>query len=196
MSRMKSAFEIAMERAESLEEPTPQERLRFATVPRGERVAAAYLRAETDLKEAVEGCDPEARPYLIEGISKVLIPNLRLARTTVDQQTNQRVLQGIRLVKADKNAVDEIASHVQHICRTFTQYRDQAREQAYQETKDRFQQKAQEALRMYSGLPGTLDLNVESLPEFQQEWAKVASQLDSQYEGALEEQKVLLEGIP
>ena len=33
------------------------------------------------------------------------------------------------------------------------------------------------------------------MPEFHQEWAKVISQFDAQYQGPLEEQKALLEKI-
>lgn len=194
--RMKTALEIAMERAESLGETTPEQKLEYTLVPQGERLAAAYLRSEGDLAGAVEECGAEGRPYLVRGMLKVLIHNIKLPRIEGDQQTNERVLQGIRLLKTDKKAADEIASRVQHICNSFTQYRQQGLEQVYQQTRERFQQKAQEALRMYSGVSGNPMVNVESMPEFQQEWARVVAQFESQYEVPLEEQKALLEEVP
>ena len=49
---------------------------------------------------------------------------------------------------------------------------------------------------MYTGASGSPMVNVESMPEFQQEWARVVAQFDSQYEGPLEEQKALLGSLP
>ncbi len=74
MTRIKSAFEKAMERAESMGEPTPEERLQIKFLPQGERLAAEYLKGEGDLKSTVEECNPEGRPYLVKGACKVLIP--------------------------------------------------------------------------------------------------------------------------
>ena len=196
MKRMKTALEIALERAESLGATTPQQKLEYTLVPKGERLAAVYLRGEGDLAPPVDECDAEGRPYLVKGILKVLMHNLKLPRTEGDHQTNQRVLPGIRLLKVDKKAAGEIVSRVQHICDTFLQYRQQGLDQVYEQTRDRFQRKAQEALRTYSGVSGSPIVNVESMPEFQQEWARVVAQFDSQYDGPLEEQKSLLESLP
>ena len=196
MSRIKSALEIAMEKAQSLGEPTPEERLAFTFVPEGERLAIVYVREEGELTEALERSDPEARPYLVRGMSKVLMHNIRLPRSDVDRQSTERAFHGMRAIKTDKKATEEIISRIQHICATFLQYREQGLEQVYRETKDHFEQRVREALRMRSGLPASPNIDVESTPEFQQEWMRVVAQFDAQYEVPLEEQKALLAGIP
>ena len=192
MTRIKSAFEKAMERAESLGEPTSEEKLRFKFIPEGERLGAAYLRSEIDLKEALEDCSPEARPYLAKGICEVLIHNLRLGRTETEQKSNELALEGLRLVKTEKHSVEEVASVIRNICNTFLLYHKEGLHQTYQETKVRFQQRAREALKQYTGVDSNLNVNVESMPEFQQEWARVASEFNSRYQAPLEEQKTLL----
>ena len=197
MTRMKSAFEKAMERAESMGEPTPEERLQIKFLPQGERLAVEYLKGEGDLKSTVEECNPEARPYLVKGACEVLTHNLRLPRTEEEQSHNERILQGLRLLKSDKTSVNEIASRVENISSTFHLYHQQGLEQAYQETKQRFLQTMQEALQKHTGgVPTNRNVNVEAMPEFQQEWARVATQFTSQYQGPFEEQKDQLRAIP
>ena len=196
MTHIKSAFEKGMERAESLGEPSPEEKLRFKFVPQGERLGAAYLRGKTDIKVALEECSPEARPYLIKGSCQILTHNLRLTHTEAEQQSNERALQGIHLLKTDKNAADEIASRIQNICNIFLLYHKEGLDQVYQETKVKFLQRAQDALKKYTGLATNVNVNVESMPEFQQECARVVSEFNSRYQGPLEEQKALLLEIP
>ena len=185
-----------MEKAQALGEPTPEERLAFTFVPQGERLAAVYVRGEGDLMEALEQSDPEARPYLVKGMSKVLMSNIRLPRSEVDQQSAERAFQGMRALKTDKKAVKEVISRIRHICATFGQYREQGLEQVYRETKDHFEQRVQEARRTRSGLPVDPNADVESAAEFRHEWVRVVAQFDAQYEVPLEEQKALLAGIP
>jgi hypothetical protein len=195
MTRVKSAFERAMERADSLGEPSLEDKLRFKFLPQGERLAARFLKGEGDLEQALKEVETEAMPYLVKGIIEVLIHNVSLAKTTVELETNKRILQGMRLVKSDKNTVDEIASRIEYVCNSFQLYYQQGLDRAYQETKDRFQQQAQEILKMQGGLPHDGVVNVEAMPEFRQEWARIATGFLTQYQSSLDEQKALLKDI-
>ena len=192
MDSMKSAYDRAMERVESLGAPTVEEKLQLKYVPLGERLASAYLKGQQDLKVALEECEPEGRTYLCKGITGVLIQNIRLPRVEDDQQRNKKSIQGIGLIKKDKKTVDEITSHIEYVCNTFLQYRKQRLDQTYQEFKTQFEQRVQETVKKQGGIPRNAQMNVEAMPEFQQEWNRVVSQLDTQYEDPLEEQKVLL----
>ena len=49
MDSMKSAYDRAMERVESLGAPTVEEKLQLKYVPLGERFASSYLKDEQDL---------------------------------------------------------------------------------------------------------------------------------------------------
>ncbi len=54
----------------------------------------------------------------------------------------------------------------------------------------------QETLKKYAGgVPANTNVNVEVMPEFRREWAKVAAQFTSQYQDSLEEQKDQLRAI-
>ena len=195
MDSMKSAYDRAMERVESLGASTVEEKLQLKYVPLGERFASSYLKDEQDLKVALEECEPEGRAYLSKGIMKVLIQNIRLPRIEDDKQRNEKSIQGIALIKKDKKAIDDITSHIEYVCNTFVQYRQQRIDQTYQEFKTQFEQRIQEAMKKQGGVPRNAQMNVESMPEFHQEWNRVVAQLDTQYESPLEEQKVLLQNV-
>lgn len=190
MNRIKSAFEKAMERADRLGDPTPEDRLRIKNRPDGERLAVEYLKNRADLTTTIEGCSPEAKQYVVQGAFEVLVHNLRLPRTEEEQQYNKRVLQGLRILKSDQPTVDEITSQIENICSTFCLYYEQGLAQIYQETKQRFELSLQESLKRYPGtIPNNMNMNVESMPQFQQEWARTAANFTSQYQDPLNDHK-------
>ena len=62
MSEMKSAFERAMERAESLGEASEEDRNKWKYHPEGEKLAARHLKDECDLMAELGTYDEEHRP--------------------------------------------------------------------------------------------------------------------------------------
>ena len=194
MSEMKSALERAMERAESLGDPTPEERLRFEIVPKGEIAASDYLKGKGDLGSVVEACSPDATPYFVEGALQVLVYNLRLARTDQEEQQNGRAFDGIRILGTDKNAIDQIASQIAQISTMYRQAYEPNVQQAREQTRQKFEQALEEAAKTNPNLVPS-NINVEAIPEFQQEWAKAVSQVTAQYQDALDQQRAQLTAI-
>ena len=183
-----------MERAESLGELTSEERLRFEAVPKGEIAASDYLRRKGDLGSVVEACSPDARPYFVDGALQVLIHNLRLAKTDLDEQQNGRAFDGIRILRTEKKTIDQIASQIKQINAMYRQAYEPNLQQAREQTRQKFTQALGEAAKTNPNLiPSTI--NVEAMPEFQQEWAKAVSQVTAQYQDALDQQKAQLAAI-
>jgi hypothetical protein len=69
------------------------------------------------------------------------------------------------------------------------------REQAYAQLKAQFEAQVMGAMSRQMGQQAQgMQVNVETMPEFQQQWLSVSSQMDSQYEQHLEDfRKQLLE---
>ena len=65
MSNIKSAFEIAMEKAEKLGEATDEERLKWKYVPEGEKLAARYIKLDCNLVDELGQYEENIRRYII-----------------------------------------------------------------------------------------------------------------------------------
>ena len=85
-------------------------------------------------------------------------------------------------------SIDQIFSH-------YTGQGEQQRQQAYQTVKSDFEAKLQQAVQQQLGSLSGVNMDVEKLPQFQQEWRKVQTQMDSQYINLLNQYKKELASI-
>jgi len=195
MDRIKSAFEKAMERAEQFDEPGEEQRLEWKLLPEGQRLAGSFIKGQGSPFSTIEKAPPEHRSYLVKGMAEILVSNLQLPKTEGSQQTNTRVIEGLERLLADKPPIKELLQRVRYVSDQYRQFGLPQREQAYQQLKAQMEQQVTEAMsRQMSPTAGPLRVNVETIPEFQQQWLAVSAQMDQQYEQHLEEyRKQLLE---
>ena len=184
---IKSAFEKAMEKVErmNLAPPTEAERLSWEAAPKGRKIAASYLNGEETLNSAIAEADPKERPYLIEGAVEVLTASIQLPKHEAAEKTTARALSGIKSLLAGLPGVQEVADRVSYVGEQFKTYGEQQRQQALQQLKQQFTAQLEQVMRQ-RGAAGPPPANVETMPEFQQEWMRVRLHLDQQYEGHLE----------
>jgi len=150
MGDIKSALEIAMEKAEKLGKATDEERLKWKHVPEGERLAARYIK---------------------------------------------RAMDGLKTVKSDKASVENVYSKMRRIFDHYVGEGEQQRKQAYESLKAEFEAKIKQALLQQLGSLVGIKIDVERQPQFQEEWRKIKTQLDSQYIKLLDEYKQELSAI-
>ncbi len=195
MDRIKSAFEKAMERAEQFDEPGEEQRLEWKLLPEGQRLAGSFIKGQGSPFSTIEKAPPEHRSYLVKGMAKILVSNLQLPKTEGAQHTNTRVIEGLERLLADKPPIKELLQRVRYVSDQYRQFGLPQREQAYQQIKVQMEQQVTEAMSRQMGpTAGPLPVNVETIPEFQQQWLAVSAQMDQQYEQHLEEyRKQLLE---
>jgi hypothetical protein len=195
MDRIKSAFEKAMERAEQFDEPGEEQRLEWKLLPQGQRLAGSFIKGQGSPFSTIEKAPPEHRSYLVKGMAEILVSNLQLPKTEGSQQTNTRVIEGLERLLADKPPIKELLQRVRYVSDQYRQFGLPQREQAYQQLKAQMEQQVTEAMSRQMGpTAGPLRVNVETIPEFQQQWLAVSAQMDQQYEQHLEEyRKQLLE---
>jgi hypothetical protein len=72
---------------------------------------------------------------------------------------------------------------------------EQQRKQAYERLKVEFEAKIQQAIQQQLGSVAGIKIDVERQPQFQEEWRKIQTQLDSQYIKLLDEYKQELSAI-
>jgi hypothetical protein len=197
MGDIKSAREIAMKKVEELGEPTEEERLSWKHVPKGEQLAAKYLAGNLNLLTELNKYEEEVKKYIVQGASGILIRNINLSKNDAARNVNRQAMDGLKLMKNDKIAVENLYSRIRQIFNHYTEQGEQQRRQAYESLKAEFEAKVREAVQQQMGqgfMPASID--VEKQPQFHQEWQKVQAQLDSQYLTVLDEYKRELSSLP
>ncbi len=196
MGDIKSAREIAMEKAESIEKATDEERLRWKYVPEGERLDSRYIKQDFNLAVELEQYQEEVRRYVIEGVEDILIRNIDLPKNDLAKRNFRRAMDSLKAIKSDKVGVENVYSKIRRIFNHYEEQGEQQRRQAYQQLKANFEAKFQQAIRQQLGPMAGFKIDVERQPQFQEEWRKVQAQLDLQYVKLLDEYKQELRAIP
>ena len=189
MGEIKSASEIAREKVEKLGGVTEEERLKWKYVPEGEKLAARYIKEDCNLVTELNSYDEKARKYIIDGINDILIRNIDLPRNDAARRTNKKAMEGLKAVKNDKVAVENVFSKMRHVLEHYVEQGEQQKKQAYESLKVEFEARIQQALKQQTGVNAQMKIDVERQPQFQEEWMKLQAQLDSQYTKLLDEYK-------
>ena len=184
---MKSAFELAMERAMQLEEPDEKQKLEWELGPEGRKLAGAFLKGQGAPFTTIENESPDRRAYLVRGMMEALVSNLQLPKTEAANYTNTKVMEGVQRLLAGKAGVKELLERIKYVGEQYRQFGIPQREQAFAQLKAQFEAQVMGAMSRQMGQPpGGMQINVETMPEFQQQWLAVSSQMDSQYEQHIE----------
>ena len=193
---IKSALEIAMEKVEKLGEVTEEERMKWKYVPEGEKLAARYLKQNLNLLSEMGKFEEKAKGYVIEGAQDVLVRNVELPRNDSLRKKNKRVMEGIKLLKNDKVSAENVFSKMRRVFDHYVEQGEQQRNQAYESLKVDVEARIQQAVKQQMGSLANVRIDVESQPQFQEEWRRMLAQLDMQYTRLLDEYKQELSAIP
>ena len=195
MPDIKSAWEIAQEKLARMEDVTEEERLKWKYVPEGEKLAARYLKEKHELASQLGNYEVNARQYVAEGITAILVRNISLPKDEAAKRSNKIAMEGLKTAKDDKSAVENVFSKMR---RVFDHYGDQGKQQkkqAYESLKAEFGAKLQQAMQQQLGQAMNMAIDVERQPQFQEQWRQMQAQMDSQYIQLLDEYKRELAAI-
>jgi len=196
---IKSAFEIAMEKANKIEAATPEEKLQWKFQPQGEQLAVKYLKDDLNLAAELGKFQNSEKKYVVQGMMNVLTRGIDLPKNEAVNKTTRKAMDGIKLIKQDKARVENVFNKIRYILNHYTKEGEQQKRQAYEQVKAQFVAKLQQAMRQQRGAGAQMDLNnvdIEQHPQFQEEWRRVLGQLDSQYLEHLSEYRRELMELP
>jgi putative protein kinase ArgK-like GTPase of G3E family len=126
----------------------------------------------------------------VQGISAILTRNIDLPKNDAVKKTNRKAMDGIKLIKKDKTGVENVFSKIRYIFNHYTEQGEAQKKEAYEQVKEQFTVKLQQALQQQMGANARMDnIDVERQPQFQEEWRKMLIRLDSQYIQHLNEYK-------
>jgi hypothetical protein len=188
MGEMKSAWEKAMEKVEKLGKLSEEELKQLEYQPAGNKLAAKYLQ-EVDYNldaELTKYKGTGVRKYILQGTQEIFLRSIVLPKNEYDTQTTRRAMAGLRLLKENKKLLDTILDRITNLLN----YYGQARQQTYLQFKKDFEAKMRETNQAMQQQAGAkVRTEPEQHPQFMEEWRRINSQLDTQYEKVLEEHK-------
>ncbi|MFC1941735.1 hypothetical protein ACFLWU_00780 [Chloroflexota bacterium] len=189
MGDIKSAAEIAREKIAQIGEATEEERLKWKYVPDGEKLAARYFKEDYNFTGDINNYEEKVRKYIVEGASDILIRNIRLPKNDILRRDNQKAMEGLKAIKSDKVAIDNIYSKMRHVLDHYVKEGEEQKKQAYESLKAEIEAKIQQAIKQQTGANSQMKIDVERQPQFQEEWKRLQVQLDAQYLKLLDEYK-------
>ena len=196
MDEIKSAREIAIEKVDKLGEVTDEERLRWKYTPEGEKLAARYLKEDSNLLVELGQYNENMRNYVIAGVSQVLIRNISLPDSDLAKRNNKRAMDGLKIVKSEQVRLENVYSKMRHIFDHYSGEGKQQRKQAYASLKAESEAQVRQSLEQQLGSSMGIKIDVEKQPQFQAEWRRRQTQLDATYLKLLDEYKQELAAIP
>jgi hypothetical protein len=181
MTDVKSAFEIAMEKIKDIEPASEEERLKWKFVPKGEQLAGKYMKDDANMTTELGKYSEQEKKYVLQGVSAILIRNIDLPKNDAVKKNNRKAMDGIKLIKKDKTAVENVFSKIRYIFNHYAEQGEAQKKEAYEQVKEQFAMKLQQAVQQQIGTNAQMDINVEQHPQFQEEWRKALLRLDAQY---------------
>ncbi|MDH3390837.1 MAG: hypothetical protein OEL85_03455 [Desulfobulbaceae bacterium] len=187
MAEIKSTLEKVMERAASMGRATQEEIATEERVKDGMRMGADYLRGEdVDFSNALE--QTTSSVLVKRGLVQAFLRNITLPRDD-EQQRAERAMQGLLALGKGSGDLLSIFKDMKGILDHYQQHK----KEILQQLENAFRQQMEQALAQQAGQAG-LGMKVDPTrhPKFQEEWSRVKSELDTQYNQALNQHKDLV----
>ena len=191
MAEIKSTLELVMEKAARLGTATDQEIREQRARENGMRLASVYVSAGEDhLPSLLEKEPAEVQMATRRGMIDTLLRNILLPREELQQQRVNRALEGIVELGGKAGDIVSICRDLEHIARQYIQHRTQLRQQLEEQVRMQYEQ----LLSQQAGLSGgELKIDPTMQPKFKEEWNRIETELDAQYNQAIEQHKGLLQ---
>lgn len=189
---MPELSQLAREKLAKIGEPTQEEKLEWKSVPKGQQLAASYLKGEVNIESELASYEDDARSYVIKGLQETLLANIVLPKDELAKQKSRKAMEGIYALKANKGDVGRIFGEIEE--GLFKPY-EQIRQQVYGQVKSNFEKKLQQTQQQLRALGVRAKIDVEKQPQFHEELAKALASIESQYENALHERKQEIKNI-
>ncbi len=186
MAEIKSALELALEKAESYGKASPEEMAAAQYQEQGRHLAVKFLKGEGDLEVELKNLAPEAQEAALLAIKEVFLRNIGLPRDEELDERLDRALAGLLLVAGNQNNMARLQAELQQLLQQFLQFRNNA----MQQLKVRFSQNLGQMQRAMEAKTGQrVHLEAEHLPQFQEEWRRFLGSLQDQFEPMLDQLK-------
>jgi hypothetical protein len=188
LAEIKSALELALARAERYGKASKEEMAAAQYQEQGRRLAVQFLKDEGDLDLAAElkKLPPEAQAEARKAIKEVFLRNIGFPREEALDPRLQLAVDGLALAAKNPQAMARLHAELDQVLQQYLQIRSNA----VQQLKTRFGAGIDQMQRqMEAQTRQKMRLEVEQLPQFQEEWRRFLGQLQDQFEPMLDKLK-------
>jgi hypothetical protein len=183
LAEIKSALELALEKAEQYGKASAEEMAAAQSQEQGRQLAVQYLKGEGDLAADLKHLPPQAQAAAKLAIKEVFLRNIGLPRENHLDPRQDRALEGLVLVADNPKSMARLQTELEQILQQYLQIRHNA----LQQLKGRFAGGVEQMQRAIEAqYRQKVNLDVEHLPQFQEEWRRFLGQLNDQFEPMLE----------
>ncbi len=189
MAEIKSTMEMVLERAAKMAAEADNVAKDDNAKKIGMRMAADYLSQKIDnLFQALSDNPPKEQLDIRQGIAEILLRNIVLPRDEMLIESGKKAIQGILDLGQSAGELTAICSEITQILEQYNQHKDQMKQQLEDAIRTQLEQKL---ASQGEDLGGTT-LNPAMHPQYQEELSKMITDLNSQYNQALDERKEML----
>jgi hypothetical protein len=182
VAEIKSALELALEKAEHYGRASREEMAAAQYQEQGRHLAVQFLKGEGDLAADLKNLPPEAQAAARLAVKEVFLRNIGLPRENTVDPRQDKALEGLVLVAGNPKDMARFQTELEQLLQQYIQVRNNA----LQQLKGRFTAGAAQMQRDMEAQYGqNARLDVEKLPQFQEEWRRFMGQLQDQIEPML-----------
>ncbi|MBW1669967.1 MAG: hypothetical protein JRJ43_02315 [Deltaproteobacteria bacterium] len=193
MAEIRSAIEIAMEKADRLGLASKEELETEKWLDCGHRIVARYMQGEIEeLKASLSDISGNELPLVLKGATKILLRNIVLPRDKEQWPGIKKAFSGF--VELKGSLANQIIPRIEQLLKSYEQTRDQYYEQLKMQMQNQLGGIKQAVSQQY-GTAIASNIDVDSLPEFQKEWSRISFEITDQFEQQLIPLKESLEEL-
>lgn len=179
---------MVLERAAKMAEAAPEISDNEELVKKGMKIAAEYLKSgESNLATTLAAEAAEEQAQIRKGIAQTLLRNIVLPRDETLEAEGQTALQGILSLSQNNGQVQSICQELAQILNQYGQHKDQTTQQLEEALKQQIQQQ-----QMAMGQEVRDDINPAMHPKYKEELGKMLTNLNNQYNDAMNERKEMI----
>jgi hypothetical protein len=188
MGEMRSAWQIAMEKADKLGKVSQEELNNIKFVPEGNKIASMFLLDDkmnlaAEISKVQSG---DAEKYVKKGVEEILVRNITLPHNDEDMRRTKKSMEGLRIIKDNKKQLESVFGLINNLVNQY--------QVALQQTYGEFKKKAEAALQqaphnMRPQRGDQMSIEQKIQLQIQEEWRQIHTELDAQYDKALDEHR-------
>jgi len=190
MAEIKSTMELVLERAARMGKASHDEIEQDTAKKTGMQLVAAFLDDKGDPPTVIlseQQADQQQNIRL--GMLETLLRNIFLPRDDLGRERCERATKGVIDLAGGAGDIAAICQEMQHIIGQYEQHRKQIRTQLEEQIRMQYEQAM---AQQTGGQNEGLHLDPTTQPKFQEEWARLEAELDSQYNQALNQHRAQL----
>ena len=190
MAEIKSTMEMVLERAARMAAGASDQESNEDLEKLGMRMAADFLNeTEKSLIDALLKQPADRQVAVRAGMAKTLLRNIVLPRDKDLVESGVKALQGLLELGQSAGELTSICAEMQQLLGHYSQHKEQLKQQLESAIRAQLEQKAAQRGKA----AGQVTMNPAMHPQYQEEWSRMLTDLNTQYNQALDQRKKMIQ---